>query len=226
MLFSTFHGNGTQKKKLKSGNSPSSSIPVALLLKCHEKKPALKWNKTVSSSLYHGVSMDKKNERVLYLHTQTTREFNDNRKMVFPCFYLNMLSSGMLSFCSNSVVDNIFYLVWQVPFSISMLNIFSVKMLNVKTMRWYKRIGLNTSQNASALKSSQKFKTTFHVYWIQHFCSIWHRCFMTPNNNIQCKTRTRTIFQSIFDFPPCGLFSSLTLSHSLITSYYGLIICN
>lgn len=55
--------------------------------------------------------MDKKNERVLCLHTQTTREFNDNRKMVFPCFYLNMLSSGMLSFCSNSVVDNIFYLV-------------------------------------------------------------------------------------------------------------------
>ena len=48
----------------------------------------------------------------------TTREFNDNRKMVFPCSYLNMLSgSERSSFVSHYVVvDNIFHLVWQAFF--------------------------------------------------------------------------------------------------------------
>lgn len=129
-FLSTFHHWTQEKTEIRK---------LALLLShwnATQKKSTVKWNKTVSSSLYHGVSVLKTKKKqtgslFAYTPTQTTREFNDNRKMVFPCFYLNMLSSGVVRFpfAPALLVDNMFCLAWQVlffPFTCK-INIFLAK---------------------------------------------------------------------------------------------------
>lgn len=115
IVFCTFPWkNHRQNERIKKKWTRENKIRNSPLKKCHKK--ALKWNGKFFSLSY---TSGKKNKRVLYPCTRTTREFNDNRKMVFPCFYLNMLSHNevlYVFFLVSNVVDNIFYLVWQASF--------------------------------------------------------------------------------------------------------------
>lgn len=106
--------NESTPTEWKSGNSPSHRM-------CCGKKKHWKWN-GISFSSFSAYTLNNKTEKQTgflcsCVCVGTTRELNDNRKMVFPCSYLNMLSgSERSSFVSYYVVDNIFHLVWQAFF--------------------------------------------------------------------------------------------------------------
>lgn len=122
-LVCTFYEqNITMNPRQPNGNPENSPA----LSECATKKNKKHWKWNGISPFFsfrHTLWLpnETKNERVFFVLVYvcvcvgTTREFNDNRKMVFPCSYLNMLSgSERSSFVSHyAVVDNIFHLVWQ-----------------------------------------------------------------------------------------------------------------
>lgn len=184
-FLSTFHHYTQEKTEIRK---------LALLLShwnATQKKSTVKWNKTVSSSLYHGVSVlkTKKSKRVLCLHTHRPRP-QENLTIIEKWYFLVSIWICYLVvwyvFLLRQLCLLIICSVWPDRFFFSHLHVKyiyfwrNVKCENktvhtAKLDRFESRNGIKHRLKRLRMLCSNPVRywssKAFQVYWIQHF--VW-----------------------------------------------------